>query len=137
MKPWYYSSRLRRVKCFFFCDFASFFVLLARNFGFTKTPRESFVCVRSSHSTVLSTRRHPAHPVSAKVLHPREIQALWPQNYHTGSYYGCTRQTAVSILIVQCHAIVALTGTNNIHTPATPKDYVKSVRCRRVLKENG
>ena len=30
----------------------------------------------SLHQTVLSTRRHPAHSVSALILHPREIQAL-------------------------------------------------------------
>ena len=36
--------------------------------------------------TVLSTRRRSAHPlVSALILHPREIQALWSQNYDTGS----------------------------------------------------
>ena len=31
-----------------------------------------------------STRRHPAHPVSALILHPGEIQALWSPNYDTG-----------------------------------------------------
>ena len=41
--------------------------------------------VCSSHSTVLSTRRHPAHAVSA-LIHPREIQALWSQTYDAGSY---------------------------------------------------
>ena len=30
------------------------------------------------------TRRHPAQPVSALILHPREIQALWSQNFDTG-----------------------------------------------------
>ena len=34
----------------------------------------------------LSTRRHPAHPAPALILHRREIQALWSQNYDTGSY---------------------------------------------------
>ena len=33
-----------------------------------------------------STRRHPAHAVSALILRPGEIQALWSQNYDTGSY---------------------------------------------------
>ena len=46
----------------------------------------SCLCVCYSHKTVLSTRRHAAHPVSALILHPREIQALWSQNYDTGSY---------------------------------------------------
>ena len=32
---------------------------------------------------VQSTRRHPAHPVSMLILHPRQIQALWSQNYGT------------------------------------------------------
>ena len=38
------------------------------------------------------TCRHPAHPVSALLLHPREIQALWSQNYDTGSYVVPGRQ---------------------------------------------
>ena len=36
------------------------------------------VCV-CSHETVLSSRLHPAHPVSALVLDPRGVQALWSQ----------------------------------------------------------
>ena len=41
--------------------------------------------VRSSHYTVLSTRRHRAHPVSVPILPPinREIQDLWRQNHDT------------------------------------------------------
>ena len=70
---------------------------------------------------VLSTRRHPAHPVSELTLHPTEIQALWPPNYDTGSYVvwqlRCTRWTAV---VVQCHVIVPDYDRHNIHTPATP-----------------
>ena len=38
------------------------------------------------------TRRHPAHPVSALILYPREIQALWSPNYDTGSYVVPGRQ---------------------------------------------
>ena len=45
-----------------------------------------FSCVCCSPESVVSTRRHPTHPVSALILHPREIQALWSQNYDTGSY---------------------------------------------------
>ena len=37
-------------------------------------------CVCSSHQTVLSTRRHPAQPVSVPILHPSETQALWSHN---------------------------------------------------------
>ena len=49
------------------------------------------VCV-SSHKTVLLTRRHPAHPVSALILHPKETQVLWSQSYDTGSAgAGCHR----------------------------------------------
>ena len=43
----------------------------------------SVSCVCSSHETVLSTRRHPVHPVSVPILPPREIQALWSQNHDT------------------------------------------------------
>ena len=39
--------------------------------------------MRSSYETVVSTRRHPAHPVSVPILPPREIQALWSQNHDT------------------------------------------------------
>ena len=49
----------------------------------------SAACVCSSF--FLCTRRHPAHPVYALILHPREVQALWPQNYDTGRYVRCTR----------------------------------------------
>ena len=44
-------------------------------------------CVCSSPKNVFFTRRHPAHPVSALILHPnsRETQALWSQNHDTGS----------------------------------------------------
>ena len=49
--------------------------------------------VCSSHQTVLSTRRHPAQPVFVLILHLRETQALWSQNYDTSSYvvYRCDR----------------------------------------------
>ena len=54
-------------------------------------PRQQgeIVCTRSSHEAVISTRPHPAHPVSVlscpccrvrAVIHPREIQALWSRN---------------------------------------------------------
>ena len=33
------------------------------------------ICVCSSDETVLSTRRHPAQPVSVLILHPRDIDA--------------------------------------------------------------
>ena len=36
---------------------------------------------RSVCSPISFYRRHPAHPVSALNLNPREIQALWSQNY--------------------------------------------------------
>ena len=49
------------------------------------------------------TCRHPAHPVSALLLHPREIQALWSQNYDTGSI-RCTYQVDSST-VVQCDAV--------------------------------
>ena len=50
----------------------------------------SVSCVCSSHETVLSTRRHPVHPVSVPILPPREIQALWSQNHDrdTTLYYS-------------------------------------------------
>ena len=72
------------------------FILLKKNLSTTlkvilfppdfekRYPRCNFVvmrCVCSSHQTVLPTRRHPAHPVSPLILHPREMQALWSQNY--------------------------------------------------------
>ena len=40
-------------------------------------------CVGVLHvKTVLSTRRHAAHPLSSLILHPREIQVpLWSQNH--------------------------------------------------------
>ena len=44
----------------------------------------TYVC--SSHITVLSTRRHPAHPVYALTLRPIEVQALWSQKYAAVSY---------------------------------------------------
>ena len=40
-----------------------------------------YVCF--SHLPVLSTRRHPAHPVSVLILRPMQTQALWSQNYDT------------------------------------------------------
>ena len=53
----------------------------------------------------MSSRRHPTHPVSALILYPTEIEALWSQNYDTGSDVVLGRQRSV-----QCHAIY------NIHT---------------------
>ena len=38
--------------------------------------------VCSSHQTVFSTRRHPAHPVSVLILHPRETNSVIT-NYDT------------------------------------------------------
>ena len=35
----------------------------------------------SSRWAIISTGRHPTHPVSMPILHPRAIQALWSQNY--------------------------------------------------------
>ena len=52
---------------------------------YLKDQRGHWVCwmrVCSSHQTVLSTRRHPAHPVSVPILPPREIQALWLSLIH-------------------------------------------------------
>ena len=48
------------------------------------------VCV-SSHLTVHSPRRHPAHPISLPVLHPsqeREMQALRSQNHDRETLQG-------------------------------------------------
>ena len=39
------------------------------------------MCACTSYKTVLSTRLHPADPVSAPILRPREMQALWSQNH--------------------------------------------------------
>ena len=36
-----------------------------------------------SYWAVLSTRRHPAHPLSLPILHPAEIQALRSPNHDT------------------------------------------------------
>ena len=48
------------------------------------------VCVFFTWNRVLSTRRHPAHPVSSLSLQAREIQALVTssdhRNYDTGNY---------------------------------------------------
>ena len=54
-------SKLNSQNCFFFIG--------------TRIPYQATGDVR--------TCRHPAHPVSALIIHPREIQALWSQNYHT------------------------------------------------------
>ena len=70
-------------------------------------------CVGVLHvKTVLSTRRHAAHPLSSLILHPREIQAQWSQNYNTGS--------DVLDSSIHCHAIVLDYDRHHIHTPATP-----------------
>ena len=66
--------------------------------------------VCTSHKTVLSTRRHPAHPVSALILHPREIQALWSQNYDADSYAVPGRQQQYTAMPLRW----AVTGTTHI-----------------------
>ena len=64
--------------------------------------------VCSSHETVLSTRRHPAHPVSFLILHPGEIQALWSQNYDAGSYVVRGRQQCYNAMPL-CWAVTGAT----------------------------
>ena len=54
------------------------------------------------HKTVLSTRRRPAHPVSALILHPRDTRSVVTKPRHR--QLRCTRQTAV----VQCHATICI-----------------------------
>ena len=51
----------------------------------TPTPRED-MCVRSAHETIVSTRRHSAHPVSVpdESLNS-EMAALRSQNHDTAS----------------------------------------------------
>ena len=46
----------------------------------------------------LSTRRYPAHPVSALILHPREIQGPRSHNYDTGSYVVPGRQQYYNVM---------------------------------------
>ena len=53
-----------------------------------------FICMMCrlfTLNTVVSTRRHPPHPLSALILHPRRIVlillSLWSQNYATSG--GC------------------------------------------------
>ena len=68
--------------------------------GYVALPRKlslvAFKCCRQLCALVESlcvfftssrsfTRRHPTHPASVLTLHPREIQALWPQNYDDGN----------------------------------------------------
>ena len=93
--------------------------------------------VRSSHYTVLSTRRHRAHPVSVPILPPREIlvQALWSQNHHE------TMQWHV-IVLVRCWLLALLffvllrydtrhTGMNiiSLHSRIYTKDLLCCSRC--------
>ena len=59
-------------------------------------------CVCSLHQTVLSTRRRPANPVFALILHPRDTRSVVTKPRHR--QLRCTRQTAV----VQCHATICI-----------------------------
>ena len=43
-------------------------------------------------SSELFTRRHPIHPDSALIFHPREMQAPWSQIFDTDSYVVPFRQ---------------------------------------------
>ena len=63
--------------------------------------RKHYVCVvfalnRSFFSTT------SVHPVSALILHPREIQALWSQNYDTGSYHTLYQVDSSSTMPCHC-----------------------------------
>ena len=49
------------------------------------------MCVLFTLNRFFSTRRHVAHPVSALILHLREIQALWSHKYDTDRQLRCTR----------------------------------------------
>ena len=88
-------------------------------------------CVCSSHQTVLSTRRHRAHPVSALILPPRdtrgrysepkgnssyrvlEIQALWSLNHDTEILH-CNAVLVSSKQSRRCHD-----RTNNVREKET------------------
>ena len=43
------------------------------------------ICLYSSHQTVLSTRRRPAHPVSALILHARDASSVVAKTTETDS----------------------------------------------------
>ena len=59
----------------------------------------SLLCVVcSSHETVFFYSRHAAHPESALILHPREIQVLWSQTYDTGIYVVPGREHATTYI---------------------------------------
>ena len=62
------------------------------------------VCSSHYYCKPFFIRRHPAHPVSALILHPREIQALWLQN-DTGSYAVPGRQLDSSAMPCRCAGI--------------------------------
>ena len=72
---------------------------------------------------VLSTRRHPAHPVPVLIHHlsNREIQALWSQNYDTAKLHRCVIQGVDNAM--SCNSIFS-TGydRHNIHTHTSNPD---------------
>ena len=78
--------------------------------------RDILSCPNVANRDFLSTRRHPAHPVSALILHPRELQALWSQNYGTGSYVVPGRHQYYNAML----RILLGYDRHNIHTPVTP-----------------
>ena len=64
-------------------------------------------------TTILSTRRHPAHPVSALILYPREIKVLWSQMYDT---------VPCNVIVLgydRPNILVLGRDRHNIHTPGT------------------
>ena len=76
------------------CEWLYMFVFVGRaDFGFFVRFENTASCVFVLHIKLffLCTRRHPAHPVSALILHLREIQALWSHKYDTDRQLRCTR----------------------------------------------
>ena len=89
----------------FFCVSISWFFSAHVNFSIC-----TCVCVRSHH-TVLSTRRHPAHPVSMQILHPikRGTSSVVTKLRHGQLFYTLCQVDSSSTMPCHCCAGLYMT----------------------------